>query len=702
MSRRILSRRSRATTAASLLAASAVVIGSTLVGPAGANSLSTLPAPTTAHLSGRIALPGSAIAATEPARALGAAPAASPARALVSLKHRDEAGLERFIAAVSNPRSARYAHYLTPAQFVARYAPTSTTVSSIESFARGYGLQVASVPSNRAYVYLKGTVAQMERAFATTIDTYSLSGRTVEVPSRMPSLPAQLASAVTAIVGLNTADVARPMVSAETPPSAAYVNAPPFSSYWGSSLATQAPGAYGHAHLSNVVRGYTPQQVEGAYGVAGAIKNGLNGAGQTVAVIDAYSSPTITSDADTWSKLHNLPVPKLTIYDNAAERDQPQSPTVPTDVPVVGGLALQDPQGWFGEETLDVEAVHAMAPGAHIVVQSALSPENVDLEMAQNQVVSKDEAQIVSNSYGSLSDSTNPTSDGYWEEAAAQGIGVYFSSGDSGDQTAGGTMPANRSVDGGANSPYVTAVGGTTLAIGSSNNYKFETYWGTDTATLAGGKWGASTFQSGGGGGTSQVYAEPGYQDAVVASKYADYWQNNPNAQSGDTIPGRVVPDVAMLADPNSGFLMGQTEDFSAYANPGGYDEPGDTIKFGQYRIGGTSLASPLFAGMMALADQAAGKHHGFANPALYGLYKTNSFHDVTAPASKVAVVRTNYVNSTNASGGEQTLLRTAGDTGTLTSARGYDDSTGLGTPDGMSFLSGLAPGSRLLARIAH
>jgi subtilase family serine protease len=155
-------------------------------------------------------------------------------------------------------------------------------------------------------------------------------------------------------------------------------------------------------------------------------------------------------------------------------------------VPIVGGLNLRDPQGWFSEETLDVEAVHAMAPGAMIVVQAALSPENIDLHMAQNRVVSGNEAQIVSASYGGASDSTDNTSNGYWEQAAAQGIGVYFSSGDDGDQTAGGgTDPASRSVDAGPNSPYVTVVGGTTLAVGRSNNYQFETYWGTDTATLS-------------------------------------------------------------------------------------------------------------------------------------------------------------------------------------------------------------------------
>lgn len=271
---------------------------------------------------------------------------------------------------------------------------------------------------------------------------------------------------------------------------------------------------------------------------------------------------------------------------------------------------------------------------------------------------------------------------------------MYFSSGDDGDQTAGGTDPASRTVDGGANSPYVTAVGGTTLAVRRHNAYGFETYWGTDVASLAGTAWGKSAFQSGGGGGTSQVYAEPGYQTAVVPNRFSRYWEGNPNAQSGGTLPGRVVPDVAMLGDPNSGFLMGQTEDFTAYQNPLGYDLPGDTTAFGQYRIGGTSLSSPLFAGMMALADQAAGHRHGFANPALYALYRSRAFRDVSAPATRVAVVRTDDVNHTNRDDGTTTTLRTGGDTGTLSSIPGYDDSTGLGTPAGLRFLSGLAPRS--------
>jgi subtilase family serine protease len=341
---------------------------------------------------------------------------------------------------------------------------------------------VQAVPSNRAYVYVTGSVAQMQRAFATTIKSYLVSAEKVQAATKAVSVPARLASAATGVEGLDTADVAHPQSGLQTLPRLP-TSTPRRSRATGPRAWPRRPGAFGQSHLPNVVQGYTPQQLQGAYGTTAAIKRGLNGSGQKVAVIDAYSSPTLTADAGTWSADHGLAKPKLVIYDNAAERDQPEGPTIPTDVPIVGGLNLRDPQGWFGEETLDVEAVHAMAPGAMIVVQAALSPENIDLHVAQNRVVSGNEAQIVSASYGGASDSTDNTSNGYWEQAAAQGISVYFSSGDDGDQTAGGgTDPASRSVDAGPNSPYVTVVGGTTLAVGRSNNYQFETYWGTDTA----------------------------------------------------------------------------------------------------------------------------------------------------------------------------------------------------------------------------
>ncbi|HEX3833706.1 MAG TPA: protease pro-enzyme activation domain-containing protein, partial [Solirubrobacteraceae bacterium] len=209
--------------------------------------------PVTTVLAGRVSLPASLSSLPGTAKLLGAAAPASRARALISLRHRNEAQLENFIATVSDPSSASYGRYLTPAQFAGRYAPSASTVQAVEAFARDSGLQVQAVPSNRAYVYVTGSVAQMQHAFATTIKTYLLGGQKVQAPTKAPSVPRSIATSVTAVEGLDTADAARPQTALQTPPAPAYVNAPPFSSYWGQSLATQAPGAYGQTQLPNVV-----------------------------------------------------------------------------------------------------------------------------------------------------------------------------------------------------------------------------------------------------------------------------------------------------------------------------------------------------------------------------------------------------------------------------------------------------------------
>ncbi len=459
--------------------------------------------------------------------------------------------------------------------------------------------------------------------------------------------------------------------------------------------------------------GYTPQQLQGAYGFSQALKAGITGAGQTVAVIDAYSSALLVGDVSQWSQNHGLPAPQITVDDDSIQRNALEIPPVlgpivnstlgilPIGLPIIG---TGDPQGWGSEETLDVEAVHAMAPGAKLIFQGADSPADADLNRAQNAVVQADQATIISNSYGGTTDLTDPTADDIWKQAAAEGIGVYFASGDNGDETGGTGDPSQRAVDAGANSPYVTSVGGTTLGIWQNNSYGFETYWGVYTDTLTGGAYASplpGTFLYGGGGGTSEVYAEPAWQKAVAPPKYASYWSGSSAEIQGAMVPGRVVPDVAIDADPQTGMMIGLVQDFDAYKNTTfGASSSDKDIRYSEYRIGGTSLASPLFAGVMALAAQAAGARLGFANPALYGAASKNAFHDVKPLASPVAVVRTNYDNMTNADGGTSQVLRTTSQTVSLTSASGFNDSTGLGSPRGLAFLQALAPGSALVAKL--
>ena len=142
----------------------------------------------------------------------------------------------------------------------------------------------------------------------------------------------------------------------------------------------------------------------------------------------------------------------------------------------------------------------------------------------------------------------------------------------------------------------------------------------------------------------------------------------------------RVVPDVAMVGDPNTGFLVGQSQTF-----------PDGSIRYSEYRIGGTSLSSPLFAGVVAVANQVHGAPLGFLNPRLYSLSGSSALRDVDHGRRVTdAVVRVDYVNGFDASDGTVTSLRTLNQTGTIYTRPGYDDVTGVGSPHGMAFLTAM------------
>jgi subtilase family serine protease len=200
----------------------------------------------------------------------------------------------------------------------------------------------------------------------------------------------------------------------------------------------------------------------------------------------------------------------------------------------------------------------------------------------------------------------------------------------------------------------VTAVGGTALGIGQTNDRALETGWGTSnyscnqttlTCTRAGWLYGA-------GGGTSRIFPKPAYQSGLSGSF-------------------RSIPDVGALGDPQTGYLVGQTQTFP------------DGVYYDEYRLGGTSLSSPIFAGLMALADQRAGHPHGFANPVFYA--NAGSFYDVLS--AKTGVARRNFNNSVDASAGTSDFLRTFDDysgSPTQHTGPGWDNVTGLGTPAGI------------------
>ena len=575
----------------------------------------------------------------------------------VYLPWRNSSELGSLVAAVSNPRKAQYHQYLTPDQFRARFAPAQSEVDSVSAWLKSQGLQVTGGPLNRHWIDARGTAAELAQAFGTTLGNYNYKGSTYRAPDAEPSAPSSIAGDISAVLGLQDADAASPSAA----PPAAFVNAPPCSTYWAEKTADTPP--VNGAPAPYAPCGYDAAQLNGAYGT-GAL--GLDGSGQTVGIVDAYAAPTIQQDFDTYSSRHGLP----------SSTTLTQIWSVPNLDNKSGSLNSHcaGPSGWYGEETLDVEAVHNMAPGANIIYSGGNNCLDPALDEALTSLLDDGRAQIISNSYGSLGEflpaKEIAAEHAIFEQAAVQGIGLYFSSGDDGDES--DNLPIV-SPDFPASDPLVTAVGGTSLAVGASDNYLFETGWGTGKSTLTDGAWDPpfpGAFLYGSGGGTSRLFAEPDYQKGVV-----------PTSLSGSgTSAARVVPDVAADGDPNTGMLVGETQTF-----------PKHNTAYGEYRLGGTSLASPLFAGIMALADQAAGFHHGFANPALYAAAGGGAFRDVTPSGGNLAVVRNDFNNSVDDSAGVTTTLRSLDHDSSLATAVGYDNVTGLGSPDGGSFMAALS-----------
>jgi subtilase family serine protease len=343
-----------------------------------------------------------------------------------------------------------------------------------------------------------------------------------------------------------------------------------------------------------------------------------------------------------------------------------------------------------------------MAPGATILAAAAQNCEDGLNDMLEK-IVDQHLASIVSNSYGDTGGdlfdtaSDRQATDQILQMAAGTGVTVMYSAGDDGDDyiDEGVATP-----DYPASSPYATAVGGTSLAVGSTNQRLAEYGWSTGIsdfcnvdlaeaqgcAASAEGTWGPLSYDYGGGGGTSYQYNQPAYQKGIVPTAVAD---------AHGTTPMRAIPDVSMDADPSTGMLVGETQTFP------------DGTYYDQYRIGGTSLASPLLAGVVARADGKSGTSAGFLNPALYAMAgNATDLNDITSPKTPQDVVRSDYIDGVDSSSGIDYSARSLDDQGsetycsdannctshaiTLSTTSGYDNMTGLGTP-GTGFVSTLA-----------
>jgi subtilase family serine protease len=648
------------------------VLAAVISGAAAIGGLAAATTPASAAGPARHYLSGSTPKWLSKAHTVGATSSSEQVSFGMVLGLRDEAGAEAALQAISSPDSASYGQWLSNQTFDELYAPAKTSVSAVQAWLRTQGFTVTQTLPSGQLVEVSGSAAQVEKTFGSQLNNYSYQGKTVRANSAELSLPAGtpagVIDAVSGIVGIDQGTALKsPADTLPGPPPGARYGVQPCSAYYAQKIATAQPAAYGKKQ-PYAVCGYGPQQYQSAYGESALLRSGVTGKGVTVAITDAYAAPTILADAQKYNQVHGQPAftagqfsqitPSANGYDDESDCD---------------------PQGWYGEETLDVEAVHAMAPGAKIVYVGAADCES-GLDDAWASAIDNHVANVITNSWTDGTDDPTLLGTSYVQfyeqyslEAALTGITVNFSAGDAGDNTDGGTDLAAKTVEFPADLPYVTGVGGTSVLIGSKGQWLDEYGWQSDYSQLAGDAWTPAppgVYSSGGGGGTSVLFKQPFYQAGKVPTSISEYF--------GST-PMRAVPDISAAGDPNTGFEVGETQVFP------------DGTYWDQYRIGGTSLSSPLIAGVVAVADQFTHKSLGFINPLYYKLLGTPALHDVKAPTSPVAQVRTNYANSVDASEGLTYELQTIDvQQTTLHDTPGYDDESGVGTPNGPAFFLGL------------
>lgn len=608
---------------------------------------------------------------------------------------------------VSNPASSSYRHYLTDAQWQHRFGPSRAQVAHAKSWLRHHGYSVGAVPKDRLFVTAHGSARRIERSFSTHLGYYRVNGNRVRLASSRLTVPAVLRGTVSGVVGVNQY-INRPALSvtgsmpasrtsrpadAEPPPPPGFANPQPCSASYGQKVDhADSPALYAPftAKRPYDICGYKSGQLRSAYNVGQS--SSTNGTGVKIAIVDAYDSPTLLTDAQHYQSLND---PSHPLTSAQFTNTQPGA---------VANADECDGSGWYAEQSLDVESSHAMAPGADIQYVGATDCFDTSLLSALQTAITSG-ASVVSNSWGSaLGDlfedpDTRTAYDNTFSMAESTGVSVLFSSGDSGDNFADFGMDAP---DYPTSSPLVTAVGGTALKINSAGARNGEQGWSAGKEVLCAGvattNCGSSTtpvgalgFNAGGGGGTSYFYTQPSYQAGVVPNALA----TRHSALFGPQ-PTRVLPDISMDADAQTGMLIGLTQTFP------------DGVRYAQFKEGGTSLASPLLAGVIADTDQAAGGSLGFINPTLYAAYKSGAFKDIL-PVSKPhnsAVIRVDYANTVDASSGYTISLRQldyegpetfcdgTGNCATrnteLTTARGFDSMTGLGVPS-TSFITKLA-----------
>jgi subtilase family serine protease len=579
------------------------------------------------------------------AKNLGAEDPAKSIEVSIWLNLHNRTALDSLAQQLYDPTSSNYHHWLKNSD-LARFAPTAEEASTVREFLESHNLKVVNVGPNNFFVRARGTVGDVETAFHVTLNNYQVRDQVIRSNDRDPYVEGGAAPLVRSVSGLDTGKYEHPMMSRTTtlpalktaggsgalagpkpaaiPPDDFYssncfkgVEKESFSTSPGGPLPM---GTYSGNHLNlesltSMGCGYTPPAIQTAYHLTGLYAEGYAGAGQTIAIIDWCGSPTIKKDANTFSARFGLPPLTASNFNIF-------------NIPAPSHCAGPDP-----EINLDVEWAHAVAPAASINLIVPPSAYFQDIDEAEYLTIYNGLGSVISGSYGSpeifLPTTELETGNLLSELAAVYGISANFSTGDDGDFSA--IFDAFTTVSYPADTPCSTAVGGVSLALNSDNSIAWQAGWGNNQTLLANqgivfdpvyiGDYG---FVGGSGGGPANCLTK----DLTVYP---------PNCLTGfpkpafqHKLPGkdRLLPDVSWLADPYTGVVI-------LISVPG--QSPAQTWT----TVGGTSVACPMFSALWAIANEESeangGSALGQAASHLYSL-PAGAIYDVVPVGSKTNV----------------------------------------------------------------
>ncbi len=540
---------------------------------------------------------------------LGRASPDTQIRLAVTLAYRDQAGLDALVQAIATPGSPQYHQYMTAEQFNARFAPTPEDHAAVIAALQRAGLQVARTYENRTVIDVTGSAQAMEAYFGTEIHSVSQEGHGTRYANLTPAtMPAELAGSVRTILGLD--NLVRMHV-------------------YNKRVATVPKGQPNAKTAAQPIERTSGGSFAGIYpgGLAAAYKfpslSGTTGTGHNIGIV--IDSDISNSDLSTFWKAAG--VTRTGTFTRVLVDGS--NPGVNADV---------------GETAIDTETTSGLNPGSNIAVYLVTSLADTPIEDAYNQAVSAHVVDVVSSSFGGCEPDDTPfatATNMIAEQGAAKGITFTASSGDAGgdceDETAQGKVYYEPDiVSTPAADPYFVAVGGTALKINATTGARTS-----ETAWTPGGA------NGGGGGGVSSFWALPSYQSGVTGiAVVPTITVKSPDSQPKSGFKGRNVPDISMDGSNATGSYI------AVY----------DTSDGGWTGYGGTSVANPIFASLVAQQNEKTGSAAGFLNTALYATYTSNG----SKPAG---VYGTDFYDVTSGSIG-------AG----WSAKAGFDQATGIGT----------------------